>query len=251
MTHQSSRRALSVSPLRLSLVVALAGLTGACTDPAFGVAETRQTTAVERVVELRGTLRTNPTDTAALTRLGDLYADQGMWPESMGAYREALIVAPGDRNLLLGYGRGQLAVGDFAGALRTATQAGDQDVRGMLLKAGALTGLNQLAPARALLERAQRTAPRDLDVRSNISLVAALQRDPAAYAIARAAAFAPDAEYSHIRNLVLVGGITGNDGAATEDGERRGLDPAEIGGILTVGHRARTQGMGAVTVLTR
>ncbi|ARJ70464.1 tetratricopeptide repeat protein [Paracoccus contaminans] len=236
---------------RLMPAMMLAALTSACNDPNFGVAETRQTTAVERVVELRRALKTNPADTAALSRLGDLYADQGMWAESMGAYREALILSPSDRNLVLGYGRGQLAVGDFGGALKTAAQAGDSDVRGMLLKAGALAGAGQLAQSRALLERARAIAPRDLDVRSNLSLVAALQRDPTAYGIARAAAFAPDADFSHIRNMVLVGGITGNDGSAAQDGERRGLDPSEIGGILSVGHRARTQGMSAVTVLTR
>lgn len=236
---------------RLVPAMLVAGLASACTDPNFGVAETRQTTAVERVVELRRDLRGNPADVATLNKLGDLYADQGMWAESMGAFREALIIAPDNRNLLLGYGRGQLALGDFGGALATAQRAGTQDVRGMLLKSGGLAGAGRLPEARATLETARKMAPRDLDVRSNLALVAALQGDGAAYGIARAAAFAPDAEFSHIRNLVLVGGITGNDGAAREDGERRGLDPAEIGGILSVGHRARSQGMSAITVLTR
>lgn len=235
---------------RAALALLMPALLAACTDPEFGVSETRQTTAVQRVVELRRDLRTNPTNHKTLSDLGDLYARQGMWTESMGAYREALIVAPGDRDLLLGYGRGQLALGDFNGALTTAAQAGGQDVRVLLLRAGGLAGAGRLAEARSTLETARAMAPRDLDVRSNLSLVAALQRDPQAYAIARATAFAPDADFSHIRNLVLVGGITGNDRAARDDGERRGLDSAEIAGILQVGHRARTQGMRAVTVLT-
>lgn len=242
--------ALRPALLRALSALALAGLLQGCTDPNFGVAETRQTTAVQRVVELRRELRSNPSDAATLKKLGDLYADQGMWSESMGAYREALIVSPGSRDLLLGYGRGQLALGDFGGALTTAGQAGGDDVRVALLRAGGLAGVGRLAEARATLDKARQMAPRDLDVRSNLSLVAALQRDPQAYAIARATAFAPDADFSHIRNMVLVGGITGNDGAARGDGERRGLEPAEIGGILEVGHRARYEGMRAVTVLT-
>ena len=110
--------------------------------------------------------------------------------------------------------------------------------------------MNRLTEARTELTTAQQIAPRDLDVRSNLALVAALQGDATAYAIGRAVAFAPDAEYSHIRNMVLVGGITGNDASARNDAERRGLDPAEIGDILAVGRRARTQGMRAFTVLT-
>ena len=239
-------------PRLIRIAGALAFLSAAgCTDPAFGVAESRQTTAVERVAELRHELRRDPADTGVLNEMGKIYADQGLWSESMGAYREALIVTPGDRGMLLGYGRGQLAQGDYAGALRTAQQAGGGDVAVLLLRSGALTGLGRLTEARAVLETAQRMNPRDLDVRSNIALVAALQNDPAAYSIARAVAFAPDSTFSHIRNLVLIGGITGNDAHARDDGERRGLDASEIGDLLAVGRRARIQGMQAITVLTR
>lgn len=222
-----------------------------CNDPAFGVAETRQTSAVQRIAELRHDLRRNPADTGVLNEMGKIYADQGLWSESMGAYREALIVSPGDRQMLLGYGRGQLAQGDYAGALRTAQQAGGGDIPVLLLRSGALTGMGQLSEARSVLETARGLNPRDLDVRSNIALVAALQGDASAYAIGRAVAFAPDSTFSHVRNLMLIGGITGNVANAQDDGERRGLDAAEIADILAVGRRARTQGMRAITVLTR
>ena len=222
-----------------------------CNDPAFGVSETRQTSAVQRIAELRHDLRRNPADTGVLNEMGKIYADQGLWSESMGAYREALIVSPGDRQMLLGYGRGQLAQGDYAGALRTAQQAGGGDIPVLLLRSGALTGMGQLSEARSVLETARGLNPRDLDVRSNIALVAALQGDASAYAIGRAVAFAPDSTFSHVRNLMLIGGITGNVDNARDDGERRGLDAAEIADILAVGRRARTQGMQAITVLTR
>lgn len=241
----------SLSPLvrRALLAIPLTAVVAAC-DPQFGVEETRQTTATQRVAELRHDLRADPSNVEALRQMGKIYADQGLWVESMGAYREALIVAPSDRLLMLGFGRGQLAVGDYAGAYKSAQQAGGGDVEVMLLRSGALAGMNRLTEARTELETARQMAPRDLDVRSNLGLVAALQGDATAYAIARAVAFAPDAEYSHIRNMVLVGGITGNDASARYDAERRGLDPAEIGDIIAVGRRARTQGMRAFTVLT-
>ncbi|MDO5621555.1 MAG: hypothetical protein Q4G24_08815 [Paracoccus sp. (in: a-proteobacteria)] len=221
----------------------------ACTDPNFGMSETVTTTAAQRVGMLKAELRTRPNDTKVLAEIGKIYADQGFWTESMGAYREALIVSPGQRDLVLGYGRAQLALGDYAGALQSSNQAGGGDVDVLLLRSGALAGLGQLAEARAHLDVAQALNPRDLDVRSNIALVAALSRDPQAYAISRAVAFAPDAQHRHIRNMILVGGITGYDGNARSDAEQRGMDPSEISEILAVGRRARTQGMRAFTVL--
>ncbi|MFI0397167.1 tetratricopeptide repeat protein [Paracoccus jiaweipingae] len=221
----------------------------ACNDPNFGMAETTTTSAAQRVGQLKAELRSRPNDTRVLAEIGRIYADQGFWTESMGAYREALIVTPGQRDLVLGYGRAQLALGDYAGALKSAQQAGGGDVDVLLLRAGALAGLGQLGKARGVLDAARGLNPRDLDVRSNIAVVAALSGDPQAYAIARAVAFAPDAQNRHIRNMILVGGITGMDGNARSDAEQRGMDPAEIGDILAVGRRARVQGMRAFTVL--
>lgn len=228
--------------------VAMTSLT-ACNDPNFGMAETVTTSAAQRVGQLKVQLRKQPNDTRVLGEIGRIYADQGFWTESMGAYREALIVSPGQRDLVLGYGRAQLALGDYPGALKSAQQAGGSDVDVLLLKSGALAGQGQLENARLVLDQARAINPRDLDVRSNIALVAALSRDPQAYAIARAVAFAPDAQNRHIRNMILVGGIAGLDANARSDATQRGMDPAEIGDILAVGRRARVQGMRAFTVL--
>ena len=105
------------------------------------------------------------------------------------------------------------------------------------------------APGHPQPRAASSANPRDLDLRSNIAIVAALGSDPQAYAIARAAAFAPDATHAHRRNLVLVGGMTGQDRPAREDGLQLGLDAQEITDILAVGRRARSQGMSAFGVL--
>ena len=79
------------------------------------------------------------------------------------------------------------ALGSGLGGEGAARKAARPSVEPLILLFRDRRLVDATGPARALLERAQRTAPRDLDVRSNISLVAALQRDPAAYAIARAA----------------------------------------------------------------
>lgn len=227
----------------------LLGLAAGCTQPGFGPSATPQTSAAQKMAELKLDLRRNPESGETLRKIGDMEAAAGNWNRSMGAYREALLVAPGDREARLGYGEAQLALGDYAGALNSARQAGGDDIRVTLLQSGALAGMNRLAEARRVLETASAANPRNLDLRSNIAIVAALGADPQAYAIARAAAFAPDATHAHRRNLVLVGGMTGQDRPAREDGLQLGLDAQEITDILAVGRRARSQGMSAFGVL--
>lgn len=236
---------------RLALALGLVPLLAACTDPNFGLAESRPTTATQQLGELKGQLRSQPSNADTLKKIGKLQAAQSYWPESMGAYREALIVAPGDREALLGFGNAQLAMGDYNGALQTAANAGGADIEVLILKSGAMAGLGQLPQARAILEQAQAINPRDLDVRNNIALVAALSGDPTAYAMARSVAFAPDATPRHILNLPVVGGITGNDAAARTDASRLGVQPEEIGDLIAVGRRARLQGLQALSVLAR
>ena len=232
-----------------ALLVALA-LAGCADDnSSFGPEPSRPLTASQRMGELQVALRRNPNDVETLKEYGKIQADLGQWSQSMGAYREALLVKPDDRDAVMGYGRAQLAVGDYAGALSMAQKAGGSDLPVLLLKSGALTGLNRLAEARAVLDAATRMHPRDLDVRSNIAIIAGLTGDPQAYGIARAAAFAPDSSYSHRRNLILVGGMTRQDATARADGQQLGLAREEIGDILAVGHRARTQGMRAFGIM--
>lgn len=236
---------------RLAPVLVSAFVLAGCAQDgsSFGPEPSRPITAAQRLGALQATLKTNPNDVAALKEYGRIQADLGQWSQSMGAYREALIVQANDRDAMLGFGRAQLALADYQGALNMAMKAGGSDLPVLLLRSGALTGLNRLAEARAVLDIAAKANPRDLDVRSNIAIIAALTQDPEAYGIARAAAFAPDATYSHRRNLVLVGGIVRQDAAARADGAQLGLGPSEVGDILAVGRRARTQGMRAFGIM--
>ncbi|MFV0386021.1 tetratricopeptide repeat protein [Paracoccus sp. (in: a-proteobacteria)] len=228
--------------------IAAVFLTG-CTEGDFGEQPSRPATTEQRLGMLKYDLQKNPDSAASLKEYGDIQAGLGQWNQAMGAYREALLVAPGDREALLGYGEAQLALGDYAGALDTTNKAGGGDLRSALLQSGALAGLNQLDQARTVLEAAAKSYPRNLDVRSNLGIVAALQQDPMAYGIARAAAFAPDASYTHRRNLILVGGITGAEGNARADGPQLGLEAADVSGIIGIGRRARTQGASAFGVI--
>ncbi|AGT08864.1 hypothetical protein [Paracoccus aminophilus] len=235
-------------PRRLLVVLMLTTLAG-CADSEFGMQPSRATSGEQQMAELRSTLKRNPNDSKALKQIGDMQAKSGNWSQAMGAYREALLVNQRDSEARLGYGEGQLALGDYTGALATATEVGGTSIRVQQLRSGALAGLNRLGEARQVLEAASTSAPRNLDLRSNLAIIAALSRDPQAYAIARAAAFAPDSSYAHRRNLMLVGGMSGNDAVAKQDGAQLGLDPAEIGDIIAVGRRAKTQGMRAFGVL--
>lgn len=253
MTAETGLSTLTFAPAfrRASLVLATLAALAGCTDEQFGMAPSQPTTASQALGDLKLQLRDNPTDAGVLKRIGELQAQLSAWPESMGAYREALIVAPGDREALLGFGNAQLALGDYQGALRSAQQAGGEDVDVLILRSGAMTGLGQLAQARQTLNQAQAIAPRDLDVRNNIALVAALSGDPTAYAMSRAVAFAPDATARHILNLPVVGGITGNETQARADAGRLGVGAEEIGDLIAVGRRARLQGLSALSVLAR
>lgn len=239
----------SLRQIRLPMAMTALSLIAGCTDAEFGSDTSRPTSAAQHMAQLRYDLKRDPNDIEALKEIGDLQAGQGQWSQALGAYREALVVSPKDRDALLGYGEGQLALGDYSGALETAKAVSGQDVRVLLLRAGALTGLNRLTEARAVLGIARKGNPRDLDVRSNLAIVLALSRDPQAYPIARAAAFAPDASYSHRRNLVLVGGIAGQEEAARRDGPQLGIGSDEIGQIITIGRRARSQGISAFGIL--
>lgn len=226
-------------------------LVAACANGEFGPATPSMVSEGERLGELQAKIRRNPNDTKALNEFGDLQAANGQWNQAMGAYREAILIAPTNRDARLGLGEAQLALGDFNGALATATQLGSTDVRTRQLRAGALTGLNRLPEARALLEQTSRQEPRNLDVRSNLALVLGLSRDPTSYGVARATAFAPDADYTHVRNLILVGGLMGYEREAKTDGGTLGLQPDEVNDILKLGRRARSEGMRAFGIITQ
>ncbi|MBK4214338.1 hypothetical protein JJJ17_00215 [Paracoccus caeni] len=204
----------------------------------------------EKLAQLQSSIKDRPNNVAALKEFGALQAEMGEWSRAMGAYREALLISPNDRDAKIGYGEAQLGLGDFQGALDTGTSIGGNTLQVQQLRAGALAGLSRFDEARAILDALHQSHPRNLDVRSNLALVMGLQRDPAAYGIARAAAFAPDAEFTHVRNLVLIGGMVQNDSAARSDAAQLGLASDEVGEILAVGRRARTQGMSAFGVIS-
>lgn len=236
--------------VRILCGVAALTLISGCAEGQFGASPPRMVNDQERLGQLQSKIRRSPNDTAALNEYGQLQAANSQWNQAMGAYREAMLISPANRESRLGYGEAQLALGDFPGALVTADQLGATDVRTRQLRAGALTGLNRLSEARQLLETTSRQEPRNLDVRSNLALVLALSRDPTAYGIARAAAFAPDADFTHVRNLILVAGVVGAEAQARTDGATLGLESSEVNEILAVGRRARTHGMSAFGIVT-
>lgn len=222
----------------------------ACADPNFGQSPGAMVSQQEKLAQLQSSIKDQPNNVAALKEFGALQAEMGEWSRAMGAYREALLIAPNDREAKIGFGEAQLGLGDFQGALDTGTSIGGTTLQVQQLRAGALAGLSRFDEARVILDALHQSHPRNLDARSNLALVMGLQRDPAAYGIARAAAFAPDAEFTHVRNMVLIGGMVQNEAGARSDAEQLGLAADEVGEILTIGRRARTQGMSAFGIVS-
>lgn len=222
-------------------------LLGACSTPQFGRGVGAVTSSDTRIAEFRGRLAGNPSDVAALNGIGREHARRGEWTFSAGAYREALVVAPQNREALLGFAAAQTALQDFQSAYMHAQRASAirRDVASLMAEGMALSGLGQRAQARAVFQDAVRIAPRNLDVRSNLSIALALAGDPQAYGTARAVAFAPEADPRHRRNLFLVAGITGQDANARVEGVQLGVPTQEMEEIFAIGRQARVQGVGA------
>ena len=235
--------------LQLALVPVIACALAGCVGT-FGPSPSQLSTSNSKIASLTQDLKKRPNDVGTLRNLGQEYAGIGRWHESLGAYREALILNQKDREAVLGFARAQIATGDYAGALRHAelALASKADARALLLKGGALVGLNRLSEARVVLRQAVDMNPRDLDLRSDLALAEAMAKDPSAYGLARSAAFAPDADIRHMRNLVLVGGILGVTAEATRDAGLLGIPPEEAKAIIAIGTRARNEGMRAFGV---
>lgn len=239
-----------ISRLKIGSVLFLSLLVAGCAEGEFGQSSGRAVSQQERLGELQSSIRSKPNNVAALKEFGDIQASEGEWSRAMGAYREALLIAPGDREAKIGYGEAQLAMGDFSGALATADGIGGTVLQVQQLRAGALAGLQRNEEALQILRGLSQSHPRNLDVRSNLALVMALERNPEAYGIARAVAFAPDAEFTHVRNLVMIGAMVQTESAARADAEQLGLSGPDISEILAVGRRARTQGMSAFGIVS-
>lgn len=208
------------------------------------------TTSTERVATLRSRLAARPDDPDLLRDLGAEHLRQGQWQAAEGAYREALLVVPGDRAATLGYGRALLGGGRYAAARAHGEVALtiQRDREALVLTGIALAAEGRASEGAAYLTAARTAAPRDLAVRANLALALALAGDASAYDLIREAAFAPDADARHRRNLVLVGGMLGLDARARVDAAALGIGGGELSGILEIGRRARREGARAFGV---
>ena len=209
-------------------------------------------TSTERVAALRSRLAARPDDPDVLKALGAENLRQGQWQAAAGAYHEALLVAPADRDATLGYGRALLGGGRY-GAARAhgeAALAARRDREALILTGAALAAEGRAAEGAAHLAAARAAAPRDLAARTNLALALALAGDPSAYDVMREVAFAPDADPRHRRNLVVVGGMLGLDARARSDAAALGIRGRELAGILEIGRRARSEGARAFGVAT-
>lgn len=230
------------------LVTTSLTILASCSAGQFGLSRSPYSASTNRLSALSQQLRSNPNNVKTLTEIGHEHARLSQWEQSLGAYREALIVDGSNGTAKMGYSRALLAVGQYESGHQQVDQilaASKTDVAALILKSGALTGQKRYQEAQQVLISAQQIAPRDLDVRSNLALVKALAGDPSAYAEGRAAAFAPDADIRHQRNLILVGGISGQSNLATQDGRMLGLEPDTVKKLISLGNRAKSVGMGA------
>ncbi len=234
----------------LAVFLCAGSLLAGCGDRPFGRSVGPATTSDERIAELRGTLARQPESIAALTGIGREYARQARWPEAAGAYREALIVDPGNRDALLGFSAATSALGDYGTALTHAERAvaARPDLPALTLAGVALSGQGRQAEARATFERALAERPRDLDVRNNLAITMALAGDPAAVPTARGVAFAPDADVRHRRNYLMVAAIAGQEAVVRGDAARLGITEAAMAEIFEIGRRARSSGVAAFGV---
>ncbi len=231
---------------RSSLVVLM--LLAACDTGHFGLARPAEDAVADRLALLSNRLNKNPNDTKTLDAIGLETARLSQWDQSLGAYRESLIVEASNSQAQLGYARGLLAVGQYDHVFKhtDAVLAKDpKNLDALILKAGAFTGKRQYQQAEIVLNAARLLAPRDLDVRGNLALTRALAGHKTAYAEARAVAFAPDADIRHQRNLMLIAGLTGHSKSATRDGAALGLAPDTIKQLTALGKTSRGKGMSA------
>lgn len=235
-----------MSKRNLMMAMTFVVLLPACSNTNFGSSESRYSSAESKLEGMRAELINNPDNVDLLNNIGHQNARLARWDESLGSYNEALLVNNNNREAILGFARGQLAVGGYTKAIEHADiilNRNEADIPALLLKAGALAGLKRYDESRQILQFAMSAAPRDLDVRSNLALVDALAgNNDHAYNLAKQAAFAPDADIRHKRNFILVAGITGNVAAGKSDAQYLGIAPGDIDPLIKLGQRARERG---------
>jgi Flp pilus assembly protein TadD len=174
-------------------------------------------------------------DAAAQLRLGDAYMRASKTDQAIQAYRAALASTPDNPDALLGLGSALVKAGDPDGAVvalaKAAPKVKTMSAYNRLGVAQTLAGL--FAQAQESFDAASALAPDDLDIRTNLALVAALDgQETKAIEATRAVVASPGAAARHRRNLMIVFGLLGRvaEGRAAAPRE---LSANEVKRLLT------------------
>jgi Flp pilus assembly protein TadD len=195
-------------------------------------------------------------DATAQLRLGDAYARAGKTDQAIQAYRVVLAKTPDNPDALLGLGTAQVKAGDYDGAVvalaKVAPIANTITAYNRLGVAQTLSG--DFAQAHQSFDAASALGPDDLDIRTNLALVAALDgQDAKAIETARAVVTSPGAQARHRRNLMIVFGLLGraSEGRAAAPKELSASEVkkllARATGIRAIGDaKARAKALGTI-----
>jgi len=231
-------RAPVIGAIGMSLAV-LSGCAGAPGRGAFGTPASMESFAGEsRMLQVAATLEEQGDTVAALAlyqratatpddaliahiRIGEIHIRTGNHRRAIAAFRAALALEPNSAEALLGLGSTLVQTNDVGGGLvmlrRAAPVVRTAIAYNRLGLAETLAG--NMPEAIAALGRAVALAPYDLDIRTNLALAAALDgQSDAAIRAAQEAAWSPQAEARHRRNLIIVLGLC-----------RRGAEALEMG----------------------
>lgn len=183
-------------------------------------------------------------DAALHTRLGDAYLRLGENERAERAYSAALKLKPADAAVLLGLGSAKLRKGETAQGLaliaKAAPEVGSAAAYNRLGVAHTLAG--GFAEAEAAYRKALALDGRDLDIKTNLALVAALaRRDAEAQALIAEVVAQPTAEERHVRARVLVLGLT-DKAAEARKTAHRGLGQGEIDKLLSQARKIAASG---------
>jgi Flp pilus assembly protein TadD len=156
-------------------------------------------------------------DPAAQVRLADAYLRAGRLDDAAAACRAALAQDQNHAAAMLCLGSALLRSRQLPEAIpwlqKAATRLGTAIAYNRLGVAQTLAG--HVDEARASLIAAERLAPSDPDIVTNLALATALAGDGAtAVRLMRRVARSPQVEIRHWRNVVTVAGLTGQEGEA-------------------------------------
>ncbi|MFC7399055.1 tetratricopeptide repeat protein [Chelatococcus sp. GCM10030263] len=154
---------------------------------------------------------------AAQIRLGEAYLRHGQIASAIAAYKAALARDPGSMEAELGLGLAELRSGDVGAGLAhlraAAPKMNTAVAYNRLAAAEAMVG--EVEAARASFQMALSLAPGDLDLKTNLALLAAVTgRGEDAIAGMQDVVRAAAAQAGHERNYVLVLGLAGREADA-------------------------------------